>query len=171
MFAGLIFASAISAIFIDKVWFARIHWALKVPLYSINGVSLSFLLAFCLVDGLTLWHAHAQAAGGNRWHQPLVHNAKQLCAIIIGSFVEGLTFGFFYGFFDLEDDTGAKSVRLMQQRLIALPLAVAIGTSTGFAVESLGRRPEAKVYGGAAPRASRPPYPRDDVRRPGAARR
>ncbi|CEM02475.1 unnamed protein product [Vitrella brassicaformis CCMP3155] len=140
-FAGMIILSGLFCFLLEKDWFCNLSPIIKIPMYSLLGVSLSFALTFAFLDALNLLHEFRltglKAAQEDAIPLGPVHTPAQICALIFGSLLLGLIFGFFFGSLDVEDDSHTH-VKLMEDRYVCTPIAAVLGLVTSVVVRRLG---------------------------------
>jgi len=89
IFACLIIFSGLLCFLLEKNWFVGVGPILKVPLYTILGVSVSFALTFSLVDLCNYVAGFMQVSVA----KPLVESNEQVYLILVVSLIMGGIFG------------------------------------------------------------------------------
>ncbi|EER16923.1 conserved hypothetical protein, partial [Perkinsus marinus ATCC 50983] len=115
LFASLIVISGFLCFILEKNWFVGMSPVLKIPLYSILGVSVSFALTFSVVDMINYLLGFLQVVVA----RPLVESTSQVylvtllsscsCSgkvqqVLFVALLMGGTFGFIFGVMDVEDE-------------------------------------------------------------------
>merc|ERR1712093_546253 len=109
---------------------------MKVPLYTILGVSVSFALTFSLVD-LCNYVAGFQVSVA----KPLVESNEQVYLILIVSLIMGGIFGLVFGVMDVEDEVSFQiRLALKREEGYCYPVGAVLGGCAGFANEWLRQR-------------------------------
>lgn len=105
-------------------------------MYSLIGVSFSFAITFAFIDFINTVTPLVRRIPDAK----PVHNIPQVVCILAGSLFVGMTFGFFFGCFDVEDDTTKTHIRLIEDQYTCVPISSVAGFFTGLAVERAGRK-------------------------------
>lgn len=139
-FAALIAAAGLCTILVNKNFRLPLSPIAKIPMYSLVGVSFSFALTFGFVDAINA----AVPIIIRVPHSKPIHNVPQIMCVFGGSLLVGLTYGFFFGCFDVEDDTAAH-VRLIEDQYTCMPISAVVGLLAGVATEKYGRCPSSWI--------------------------
>jgi hypothetical protein len=128
-FSSLVFVSGASCFVLEKDWCHSLSPRAKVPLYVALAVSLSFAVAFSLVDLLNLYSdcSMLTRSGG----APLVSTPSQILLVLGGAVLMGSTFGYLFGVMDVEDDDVFHN-KLRNEERASLPIGFAIGGLVGL---------------------------------------
>ncbi|KAL1529907.1 hypothetical protein AB1Y20_000835 [Prymnesium parvum] len=99
-FSVLVMCSGAACFLLEKDWFMHVPYLLKVPLYMLLGVSLSFTVSCSLVD---------IASGcidrvSDEYSRVFAWSPHQVFLILAGAVVMGAAVGFMFGVVDVEDD-------------------------------------------------------------------
>lgn len=96
--AGLI------CIFYQRHWFFSMNAAVRVPIYTILGISLSFALTFAIAElmNYAAWHAVSFTSGpAPRAQSALVQSPTQIFLLAATSVALGCTYGIIFGVTEL----------------------------------------------------------------------
>lgn len=140
-FAGLIVFSGILCFVLKRNWFVGLHPIVKVPLYTILGVSVAFALTFSLVDVVNYLFSFFQSSVS----KPLVESREQAYMVLFFTLVMGGVFGCIFGMMDIEDEMQYQiKLALLREQQFCYPLGAFIGGLAGFSNEIL-RQSEQKL--------------------------
>lgn len=128
-FGLLIVVSGIVCFFLRQSWFIHSPFVLKVAIYTLLGVSISFALTFTIVDLVNYFISMFETSVA----RPLVESKSQVLVILVISCVMGAIFGFLFGFLKIEDET-EYHIRLavMKEESRTWPLGAVLGALSGF---------------------------------------
>ena len=100
-FSILVLCSGVSCFLLEKDWFRRISYTLKVPLYVMLGIAVSFTVSCTLVD---IVNAYGDRCGREDT-LPLVQfwSSQQVFLILAGAVAIGASVGLLFGSMDVED--------------------------------------------------------------------
>lgn len=140
-FAGLIVFSGVLCFVLKRNWFVGLHSIVKVPLYTILGVSVAFALTFSLVDVVNYLFSFFQSSVS----KPLVESREQAYMVLFFTLVMGGVFGCIFGMMDVEDEMQYQiKLALLREQQFCYPLGALIGGLAGFSNEIL-RQSEQKL--------------------------
>jgi hypothetical protein len=145
VFASLIIGSGILCFLLERHWFVGIPSFVKIPVYMILGISVSFALTFALVDLLNYMGGFFQLS----FARPIIESPSQVFLVLASSLTMGGLFGFIFGLMDVEDQTQyTLQLVLMKEQHYCYPIGIAIGGIAGWASEIL--RAKGEEYSGLA---------------------
>jgi hypothetical protein len=134
IFACLIIFSGLLCFLLEKNWFVGVGPILKVPLYTILGVSVSFALTFSLVDLCNYVAGFMQVSVA----KPLVESNEQVYLVLVVSLVMGGIFGLVFGAMDVEDEVSFQiRLALRREEGYCYPIGVVLGGVAGGCNEYL----------------------------------
>jgi hypothetical protein len=134
IFACLIIFSGLLCFLLEKNWFVGVGPLLKVPLYTILGVSVSFALTFSLVDLCNYVAGFMQVSVA----KPLVESNEQVYLILVVSLIMGGIFGLIFGAMDVEDEVSFQiRLALRREEGYCYPIGVVLGAVAGACNEYL----------------------------------
>jgi len=137
VFACLIISSGLLCFLLDRGVFHSMRPWMKVPLYMLLGLSVSFALTFSLVDILN----YAVGFCRSGLSKPVVESAQQVHLVLAVSMAMGVAFGFTFGLLDVEDEQRYHiRVALMREEHCCYPLGVVLGALAGLGSEHLRQR-------------------------------
>ncbi|CDJ35811.1 uncharacterized protein EMH_0092460 [Eimeria mitis] len=140
-FAGLIVFSGVLCFLLKRNWFVGLHPLLKVPLYTVLGVSVAFALTFSLVDVVNYLFSFFQSSVA----KPLVESREQAYMVLFFTLVMGGIFGCIFGMMDVEDEMQYQiKLALLREQQFCYPLGAIIGGLAGFSNEIL-RQAEQRI--------------------------
>lgn len=140
-FAGLIVFSGILCFLLKHNWFVGMHALIKIPIYTILGVSVAFALTFSLVDVVNYLFSFIQSSIS----KPLVESREQAYMVLFFTLVMGGTFGCIFGLMDVEDEMQYQiKLALLREQQFCYPLGAIIGGLAGFSNEIL-RQAEQRI--------------------------
>jgi len=124
-FSLMVMFSGLLCFMLEKEWFLKMSPRLKVPLYSMLGVSISFALLFSLID-LINYCSGMCCQGPNS--KPLVETEKQVYLVVAAAVLMGFLFGLVFGLLDIEDSVTANlKLALLRDERICYPIGAVIG--------------------------------------------
>ena len=134
LFACLIIFSGLLCFLLEKNWFVGVGPIMKVPLYTILGVSVSFALTFSLVDLCNYVAGFLQVSVA----KPVVESNEQVSLILIVSLIMGGIFGLVFGVMDVEDEVSFQiRLALRREEGMCYPIGALLGAIAGGANEWL----------------------------------
>ncbi|PHJ17685.1 membrane protein [Cystoisospora suis] len=141
-FATLIIVSGILCFILKKNWFVGLHPIVKVPLYTLLGISVAFALTFSLVDMVNYLLGFFQSAVA----KPLVESKEQVNLVLLVALLMGGLFGFIFGVMDVEDEVQYHvRLALLREQHLCYPIGAVLGGLAGIGNEILRQADEAKV--------------------------
>lgn len=133
-FAGLICFSGLLCFILEKNWFVGLSPTMKVPLYTILGISVAFALVFSVVDLVNYLMGFLRASVA----RPIVESPHQVYLIMTVALMMGATFGFIFGVMDVEDEIQYQvRLALLKEERTCLPIGALLGAIAGFGNEYL----------------------------------
>ena len=133
-FAGLICFSGFLCFVLEKNWFVGLGSTIKIPLYTILGISVAFALVFSLVDLVNYVMGFLRASIA----RPIVESSHQVYLIMSIALVMGAMFGFIFGAMDVEDEIQYQvRLALLKEEKTCLPIGAVLGAIAGFGNEFL----------------------------------
>ncbi|PFH36388.1 putative membrane protein [Besnoitia besnoiti] len=141
-FAALIIVSGILCFVLKKNWFVGLHPLIKVPLYTLLGISVAFALTFSLVDMVNYLLGFFQSAVA----KPLVESKDQVNLVLFIALLMGGLFGFIFGILDVEDEVQYHvRLALLREQHLCYPIGAVLGGLAGLGNEILRQADEAKI--------------------------
>ncbi|CAG9317561.1 unnamed protein product [Blepharisma stoltei] len=133
-FGVLVVLSGILCFLLEKNWSLGLGPHLKIPLYAILGISVSFALTFAIVDLMNYFSSYFSGYSG----KVIVENPQQISAILVLSSIMGVIFGLIFGILDVEDQTAYQlRIALMKEQLYCYPIGAILGALSGVMNEYL----------------------------------
>lgn len=131
-FATLIIFSGIICFVLENDWFIGITSIVRVPIYTILGLSISFAIAFSLVDVVNYISGFIVSNDS-----PLMVSSKaQIIFVICSSLFIGIIFGFLFGLVeDSHEQIHYVNISLMKQKHYCYIIGVIVGALCGFGNE------------------------------------
>jgi len=124
-FSVMVLFSGFLCFVLERNWFRRMSPGLKVPLYSILGVSVSFALLFSVIDLINYCTGFC-CQGSNS--KPLVETEKQVYLVVASAVLMGALFGLIFGLLDIEDESITHlKMALMREESICYPIGALVG--------------------------------------------
>lgn len=137
VFACLIILSGLLCFLLDRGVFHSMRPWMKVPLYMVLGLSVSFALTFSLVDMLNYTLGFFRSGHS----KPIVESAQQVYLVLAVSMIMGVAFGFTFGLLDVEDEQLYHvRVALMREEHYCYPMGIALGALAGLGTEHLRQK-------------------------------
>lgn len=128
-FGMMIIASGVVCFFLRQSWFIHSPLLLKVSIYTLLGVSISFALTFTIVDLVNYFISMFETSVA----RPMVESKSQVLVILVISCVMGAIFGFLFGFMRIEDETEYHiKLAVTKQEAKTWPLGAVLGCLSGF---------------------------------------
>lgn len=128
----LVVASGILCFLLERNWFIGLSATMKIPLYAILGISVSFALVFAIVDLVNYISGYFYIYE----HRVLISNPQQLFGVLAMSIAMGLVFGFVFGVLDVEDVEAYQfRLALLKEEYYCYPIGALLGFITGVIVE------------------------------------
>eukprot|EP01112_Ceratiomyxa_fruticulosa_P017730 TRINITY_DN5586_c0_g1_i1.p1 TRINITY_DN5586_c0_g1~~TRINITY_DN5586_c0_g1_i1.p1 ORF type:complete len:227 (-),score=5.14 TRINITY_DN5586_c0_g1_i1:272-952(-) len=126
IFSTLVIISGIFCFLLQQSWL-KFSYVVKIPMYASIGLSLSFAMAFLLVEILNVGLCD-KCSGTDFQSTPVVGTKKQVLMIFAGSLIMGIIFGVLFGTIDVE-----SKVQLFNKIIIlSLPIGASLGFVFGF---------------------------------------
>jgi len=124
-FSMMVMLSGLLCFILEKDWFIRMSPSLKVPLYSMLGISVCFALLFSVID-LINYCTGLCCQGPNS--KPLVETETQVYLVVASAVLMGFLFGLVFGLLDIEDETLTHlKMALMREESICYPIGAVVG--------------------------------------------
>eukprot|EP00823_Brevimastigomonas_motovehiculus_P008146 TRINITY_DN7418_c0_g1_i1.p1 TRINITY_DN7418_c0_g1~~TRINITY_DN7418_c0_g1_i1.p1 ORF type:complete len:241 (-),score=12.04 TRINITY_DN7418_c0_g1_i1:249-971(-) len=128
VFTCLVAISGLCCFFLETDWFMNMSSAIRIPLYSLLGVSLCFALLFTFIDILNYCTSGDYTCECCRQTKAVVETETQLYLVITCTVIMGLIFGFVFGLFQAADDLTANiQVTFMREWSICYPIGMILG--------------------------------------------
>ncbi|GBE62182.1 conserved Plasmodium membrane [Babesia ovata] len=128
-FGLMIIASGIVCFFLRQSWFTHSPFLLKVSIYTLLGISVSFALTFTIVDLVNYFISMFETSIA----RPLVESKSQVLVILVIACTMGGVFGFMFGFMSVEDEAEYHiKLALAKEEAYTWPVGAALGTIAGF---------------------------------------
>ena len=138
-FGSLIILSGLLCFILERHWFVGLPYLLKVPLYAILGIAVSFALTFALVDVLNYLGGFLQIS----YARPLVESPNQVFLVLSVSLAMGAFFGLIFGLMDVEDAPAYTiQLALMKEENYCYPIGALLGGLAGFGNEIIRAKGE-----------------------------
>jgi len=145
-FAVLIIASGVLCFLLDRNWFGSLSAMVRVPLYSVLGLSVAFALTFSIVDVVNWLMGFCQVSQVSK---PLVESGNQVNLVLAVSLMMGLIFGFIFGAMDVPDAAGYQiRISLMREENYCYPIGAVLGGLAGCGNEYFRQIDDYRVYEG-----------------------
>ena len=126
-FGGLIILSGVLCFILERNWFIGLSPKIKIPLYGILGISISYALTFAIVDIVNYIFTYLV-----QFSKAIIENPEQITAVIFFSAVMGMIFGIIFGVMDIEDEANYQlKLSLMKEELYCYPIGAIIGFISG----------------------------------------
>ncbi|ORM40257.1 uncharacterized protein BXIN_1916 [Babesia sp. Xinjiang] len=128
-FGLMIVASGVVCFFLRQSWFTHSPLLLKVSIYTLLGVSISFALTFTIVDLVNYFMSMFETSVA----RPLVESKSQVLVILVITCSMGGVFGFLFGFMNIEDEAEYHiKLALVKEEAYTWPVGAVLGTLAGF---------------------------------------
>ena len=135
-FGGLIVFSGALCFVLEQNWFMHLGVYVKVPLYGILGISISYALTFAIVDLVNYLSSYVPY-----FTRTPVDNSEQILAVMGFSVLMGGVFGVIFGVMDIEDEIKYHDkLSLMKEELYCYPIGASIGFLCGCINDYLQRQ-------------------------------
>lgn len=135
-FAVLIVMSGIFSFVLDINWVKNVEPSIKIPMYMLLGVSLSFALTFSITEFLNMGLCDRCCATEDDAGQPLpiIGGRTQIGVVFLMCVLMGMTFGVLFGALDVEN---AQQMKTEYMKIIVdvIYVGIVFGGLTGFANE------------------------------------
>lgn len=144
IFAWLVVLSGVLCVVLDEQWFA-FSPLVKVPLYSVVGMSVCFAFTFSLLDLVNIVSSRCSSSSA------IIESQDQVYIILLTSLAMGATFGMIFGLMDVEDQRGLDlRDTLIYEEEHCIPVGVLMGGFAGLWTFLLqGQTPAHGPYKGA----------------------
>ncbi|CDR97749.1 membrane protein, putative [Babesia bigemina] len=110
-------------------WFTHFPFVLKVAIYTLLGISISFALTFTIVDLVNYFISMFETSVA----RPLVESKSQVLVILVIACTMGAVFGFMFGFMKVEDEAEYHiKLALAKEESYTWPVGAVLGTLAGF---------------------------------------
>ncbi|KAF7459073.1 putative membrane protein [Cryptosporidium felis] len=131
-FAGLIIFSGFICFVLESDWFLGISPFIRVPIYTVLGLSISFAIAFSLVDILN----YISGLIVSNDTPLLVDSKAQIVFVVCSSLFIGIIFGFLFGLVeDSHEQIHYVNISLMKQKHYCYTIGIIVGALCGFGNE------------------------------------
>jgi len=133
-FGMLIVFSGFLCFFLERHWYFNLNPILKIPLYTILGISVAFALTFSVVDLINYVLGFLQSDVA----KPLVESPRQIHLVLLVALIMGALFGFIFGVMDIEDAVQYQiRLKLLKQEHYCFPIGGVLGSLAGIGNEYL----------------------------------
>ena len=130
----IVIAAGVLSFVIEKEWCRNYNFLLKVPIYSIISMSLTFLLTFGIIDMINFLISNFQSENSLN----VVETQDQIITILSLCYLGGLFYGLVFGLMDIEDDRWWSIQKdFFYEEWICIPIGGALGIIGGIANEVL----------------------------------
>ncbi|GIX65755.1 uncharacterized protein BcabD6B2_51900 [Babesia caballi] len=127
-FGLMILASGFMCFFLRQSWFARFPLIVKLFVYTLLGLSISFALTFTIVDLVNYFMSMFETSIA----RPLVESKPQVLVILCVACVMGGVFGFVFGLIRVEDEAEYHvKLALMKEESYTWPVGAILGSAVG----------------------------------------
>lgn len=134
IFAYLIIAAGFMCFLLEKDWYFKLSPILKVPMYTLLGIAVSFALTFSVVDVINYLLGFMQQSVA----KPFVESTRQIQLMLGIAMVMGAIFGFIFGIINLDNNLQYEiRLKLRQQEHNCFPLGGLLGFIAGVGNEYL----------------------------------
>lgn len=139
--SGLMGLAGLICVFYQRHWFFSLSAVLRVPIYAILGVSLSFALSFAIAELLNYASTHTNlgsAPVAPRAQSALVQSPQQIFLLAVSSVSLGFVYGIIFGFAEIGKGVftlHTLRTQFLHEERICLPIGALVGAATGFLVE------------------------------------
>lgn len=135
MFSSLVIVSGFLCMILDEYWF-DFAATIKVPLYTIVGMSVCFAFTFSLLDVINVMTVHCNGGapnGDGTTSSSIIGSQDQVHLILLTSIVMGACFGMVFGLMDVEDQRGLQlRDALIEDEEYCIPIGVVLGGVAGI---------------------------------------
>lgn len=139
----LVVISGFTSFILDQNWFMRMNYIYKIPIYSLLGISISFTLAFILMDMINYIAYNFQ----NDYSKPVISTQNQYSFILIVSCILGILYGLIFGIMDLEDlSKNYVKAAFIREQNYCIPIGLGFGCITGYMNEYIRNECEKNEY-------------------------
>jgi hypothetical protein len=130
--------SGLLCFLLEEDWFIHMSPTYKIPVYSILGVSVCFALLFSLIDVINYCTTLCWPPETTR---PLVNTEAQIYLVVATAVSMGLSFGFIFGLFDVEDEklSNIRMALLREERYATSSHAATRWTPSGECANEMHR--------------------------------
>lgn len=123
-FASLVMLSGFLCFVLEKNWFISMSPHMKVPMYALLGVAVTFALLFSIIDLINYCCGQCQS----EYSKPLVETEAQVYLVVVTAVSMGFVFGLVFGMLDVEDEALSHlRVALMREESICYPIGAVVG--------------------------------------------
>ncbi|KAK6590458.1 hypothetical protein RS030_152319 [Cryptosporidium xiaoi] len=132
IFSCLITLSGLICFLLENDWFIGTSPIVRVPVYTLLGLSVSFALAFSLVDVVNYLSGLIYSND-----YPLLINSKaQIVFVVCSSLLIGVIFGFLFGLVeDSHEQIHYINISMMKQKYYCYVIGIFVGAFCGFGNE------------------------------------
>lgn len=113
------------------------NYKLKIPLFAVIGIAITFSIAVSMIDVINLLFA---LFNGEKVSEPPINHHRQIMPVIYLSCIMGFIFGGIFALFDIEDVRLSHiSDMLAKEEGFLIPIAVIFGLIAGLFVSMKGK--------------------------------
>ena len=135
VFSSLVIFSGFLCMILDEHWFSFAA-TIKVPLYTIVGMSVCFAFTYSLLDVVNAMYAHFSDGAPNSegtTTSSMIGSEDQVHLILLTSLVMGACFGMIFGLMDVEDQRGLQlRDALIEDEEYCIPVGIILGGVAGI---------------------------------------
>lgn len=139
-----VLASGLFCFLLDKDWFHSVGPTVKIPMYTLLGVSLAFAVTYTLVELMNMGVCNIGCCKKPN-AQPPIGSPAQVFIVLVSALVMGAVVGWLFGSLDVEDDQKHREA-LARLYVKTLPLGIIIGLVVGILNEVLRNRDAGDEY-------------------------
>lgn len=130
----VVLAAALLSFVLDKEWVRNYNFLLKVPIYGLVAMSLTFLITFGIVDIINFLISYFQSKNASN----IVESQDQIMSALAVCYLGGLVYGLVFGLMDIEDDRWYNLQKdFFYEEWLCLPIGGILGVIGGFVNELL----------------------------------
>ena len=135
VFSSLVIFSGFLCMILDEHWFSFAA-TIKVPLYTIVGMSVCFAFTYSLLDVVNAMYGHFSDGAPNSegtTTSSMIGSEDQVHLILLTSIVMGACFGMIFGLMDVEDQRGLQlRDALIEDEEYCIPVGIILGGVAGI---------------------------------------
>ncbi len=135
VFSSLVIVSGFLCMILDEHWFSFAA-TIKVPLYTIVGMSVCFAFTYSLLDVVNAMYGHFSDGAPNgegTTTSSMIGSEDQVHLILLTSIVMGACFGMIFGLMDVEDQRGLQlRDALIEDEEYCIPVGIILGGVAGI---------------------------------------
>ena len=141
----VVLAAGVLCLLLEKDWNRDFPYILKVPIYILLGMSLTYLVSFAILDFMNFASSYLQHSSSPH----AVESTDQIVALLANCFVCGLIYGLVFSVMDIEDSTyGQLKNRFFYEIGFCMPIGIIGGALGGLGNEILRQNVSKAQSGG-----------------------